>query len=392
MILNDEIVAFICEHENDNIRELALQSGRYPHLDMPFILQQIAGRQIAQKKIPSWYQQKKIIYPQHLSLEQCSSEQTAIYKAELCSGDTFVDLTGGLGVDFYTISQKFKRSTYVEQNEDLIKIAQHNFSILPHSGAINVECGNSVDFLEAMPIVDQIYIDPARRSEAGRKTVLIEDCTPDIVKIQSLLDSKAKNVMIKLSPMLDISLALQSLSNISSVHIISVDNECKELLFIKNSDNKEEIAFHCVNISTNSSKSTFSFTKNDSKETDYTNSVLNYLYEPNASIMKAGAFQYLSNRFNLKKLHTNSHLFTSETLINDFPGRIFKVNQQLGFNKKSLKELQSIKSANLTVRNFPSTVAELRKKLKLQEGGNTYLFATTLANNNKVLLICEKTN
>lgn len=388
MMQSQEIIDFIKEHENDNIRTLALQSGRYPHLDMHHIIEQIAGRQIAKNKIPTWYENDNIIYPKHISLEQCSSQKTAEYKASLCEGSAFVDLTGGMGVDFFFMAQKFKSAVYVEQNEELAKLGKQNFLSLNLNNSTVLK-QDSVEYLRAMPDADTIYIDPARRSETGKKTVLIEDCTPNLIEIQDLLNQKAKKVIIKLSPMLDISLALKSLTSISSVHIISVDNECKELLFVKEKGSKTT-DFHCINIQGNS-ESIFTFSKTDKQVTVYANNISNYLYEPNASIMKAGAYQYIDSAFGVEKLHANSHLYTSDGLITNFPGRKFHVNSIFSLNKKDIREhLSPIEQANITVRNFPLTVADLRKKLKIKDGGNSYLFATTTVDEKKVLILCEK--
>jgi len=393
MILPDkEIKKFIQEHESSDVRQLALQAALYPHINMRFAIEQISGRLTAKHKIPWWYEHEDIIYPVHLPLEQSSSEKTAIYKSGLCQGNTFTDLTGGLGVDFSFMSQSFKKAVYVEQQAELAELAKYNFAVL---NIQNCEIVNqdAVGYLHSLKSVqDIIYLDPARRDNTGKKTVFIEDCTPNILEIEDLLDKLSKKTLIKLSPMLDISHALNSIDNIVQVHIISIANECKELVFIKEKE-KKDTEIMCVNILNNGEQELFSY--NESREHDaianYTNHVNNYLYEPNSSIMKAGAFKTVAISFGLKKLHPNSHLYTSDTFIPDFPGRKFLVKQVLSPNKKEIKSLLSnIKQANITVRNYPFSVSEIRKQTKIKEGGSCYIFATTLADEKKVLILCDK--
>lgn len=393
MNLNPELISFVREHEKDDIRTLALQAKKYSHIDMESAIRQIQGRKIAKDKLPTWYGSEQIIYPKHLSLEQSSSEQTALYKASLCQGNSFVDLTGGLGVDFSFMSQGFTQATYVEQQTELTDIALINFETL---GLTNTSVVNqdSVSYLGNMSAVDVIYIDPARRDTVGKKTVLIEDCTPNLLEIGELLEEKAtRQIIIKLSPMLDITLALKSLKGVTDVHVVSVNNECKELLFVKDKRVGERpILFHCVNIRGDKTD-TYTFTREDeeSAKINYRSNVGKYLYEPNASILKAGAYKSISQTFSLDKLHVNSHLYSCDVLVEDFNGRIFLINNMLGFNKKDIKEyLSKIERANITVRNFPLSVQEIRKKTKIKEGGDIYIFATTLADERKVLLVCEK--
>lgn len=390
---SDNLFQFCKDHENDDVHKLALQAKNYPEIDMVQALQQIKGLQIAKYKIPLWYSCDKILYPIHLSLEQCSSEETALYKQQIAiKGDTMVDLTGGLGVDTAFLSPNFRKVHYVEQQESLTELASHNFSALDLADKIEIANEDSVEFLQEMDPVDFIYIDPARRDTKGQKTALIEDCTPNLLEIQHLLDSKAKQVMIKLSPMLDITLALQSLTNISEVHIVSVDNECKELLFIKN--NKEivkEPRIHCVNLS--SEKEVFIFLKSEEENTsaNYTSSPEKYLYEPNTSLMKAGAYKILCEKYSIKKLHPSSHLYTSDILISNFPGRKFEIQQLSSLNKKDIKrDFADISQANVATRNFPLKAEELKKRLNLKDGGDIFIFGSTLADNQKVIFICKK--
>ena len=390
MNLSDEIRLFVKEHERDDVHSLALRVKQYPDIDLPLAIRQITGRRIAKEKIPLWYANDLLVYPKHLSLEQCSSQQTASYKASLCSGNTLVDLTGGLGVDFFFLARNFDNSVYVEQQKELVELASYNLRLLNLNNADFIN-SDAVSYLASMPPVDFIYIDPARRDVIGKKTVLIEDCTPNIIEIENILESKAGIIMIKLSPMLDISLALKSLHSVSDIHIISVHNECKELLFIKNKT-ADDVRFHCVNI-LNDKIHKFSFTKEieDTTALSYASRIGKYLYEPNTSILKAGAYKSVAKQFSVKKLNPSSHLYTSDALNTDFHGRIFEVVNICSLNKKDIKTyLSGIKHANITTRNFPISVQEIRKKTGLKEGGDSYIFATTLADDSKVLLICKK--
>lgn len=424
MQISPETQAFICEHQSDDVRTLALQSRKYPNVDIPTAITQIAGKQVAAEKIPSWNEIENIWYPKHLSLEQCSSEITARYKARLLTsllnnlpphllqGNSFADLTGGFGIDCSFLSAGFESATYIERQEELCEIAAHNFPLLGLNH-INVRNEDGVTYLNAMSPVDCIFLDPARRNEHGGKTVAISDCEPNVAELEELLLSKASRVMVKLSPMLDLSLALKELRHTLEVHIISVNNECKELLLVlgqsptENTMNIEkaaeapatvsttEIPIHCINLSTKGEQEEqhFTFTREQEQrsECSYTDTTDSYLYEPNASLLKAGAFRCIASTYSLKKLHPNSHLYTSETWIENFPGRTFRIVNQYSFNKKEIKEgLADLKKANITVRNFPATVAELRKRIKLADGGDTYLFATTLNDGQKTLIRCEK--
>ena len=383
MHISSETRLFIREHSTDDVRTLALQSKKYPDVDMPVAITQIAGRQIATEKIPSWKKIEDIRYPKHLSLEQCSSEITAYYKAGLLQGDSLTDLTGGFGVDCSFLAERFKSVTYVERQEELCGIAAHNFPILGLNH-INVKNEDGIAHLKAMSPVDCIFLDPARRNEHGGKAIAISDCEPDVAELEGLLLNKAKQVMVKLSPMLDLSLAIQDLKYVQEAHIVSVNNECKELLLIlgHNTVAAENIPIHCINLQTKDGRNTkttgqfFTFTREQeqSSSNEYTDTLDKYLYEPNASILKAGAFRNVACIYKVKKLHPNSHLYTSGEPIKNFPGRSFRITGVCTLNKKELKGvLGDLKKANITVRNFPSSVAELRKRIKLSEGGEVYL-------------------
>jgi hypothetical protein len=378
---------FIQEHRHDDVIALLLQAKKYPDIDMPVVVRQIAGRQTAQHKIPSWYATEGIIYPLHLSLEQCSSELTAKYKAGLLKGETLVDLTGGFGVDCAFLSVNFKQVTYIERQKELCDTAAHNFNVLGLHQIV-VSNQNSVEALTNIPPVDCIFIDPARRDEHGRKMTLVSDCEPDVEALEELLLSKAGRVMIKLSPMLDLSLALRSLPHTCEVHVVSVQNECKELLLLLERRNpgteEKEIPIRCVNFAHDEIQD-FTFTRAEeaSAVADYTNEVDTFLYEPNASLLKAGAFRCVATRFGLKKLHPNTHLYTSDRRIDNFPGKAFRV-QALSSNLKNV--LVGVKKANIAVRNFPVTAAGLRKRSKLIDGGELYLFGATLNSGSKIYI------
>lgn len=401
MTLTEETLQFIREHRKDNVRNLALQAHKYPTVDVPAAIIQIVGRQIAEEKIPAWAAREGILYPTHLSMEQCSSEVTANYKVKIVSDTgygsrkTFTDLTGGFGIDCAFLSACFQQSAYVERQETLCTIAAHNFSLL-NLKQVMVCHEDSIRYLQMMEPVDWIFIDPARRDGHGGKTIAISECEPDVSALENLLLEKASHVLVKLSPMLDLTLALHDLKHVQAAHVVSVNNECKELLLVLERGKElvpEEIPIHCINLTASQKVQKLLFTRQQEKEhtCPYTPTLKTYLYEPNASILKAGAFRSVSSIYNVEKLHPNSHLYTSDEYIPDFPGRKFRITDSSSLNKKELKKLIGTeKKANLTVRNFPANVAELRKRLKLAEGGDIYLFATTLADEKKLLIACKQ--
>lgn len=399
MKLTDEIKQFIREHEKENIRELALQARRYPDWDFPFVMNQIAGRQMAREKLPSWYETEGLIYPPHLSMEQCSSEATARYKQEIVKeggGEhgTLADLTGGFGVDCSYIAQNFRKLLYVEHQKALCELAEHNLPLL-YGGETEVHHAEAEEFLPAMPPVDWLFADPARRDIQGKKTVEIADCEPDISRLEELLLTKAAHVLVKLSPMLDVTLALQQLKHIRCVHIVSVKNECKELLLQLDrtaESSAESTPIVCINLQKEGECQRFVMSRGEESQAEakYVSELKGYLYEPNASLLKGGALKSLCRAYGVEKLHPNSHLYTSAEPVAEFPGRKFKIETVCSFNKKEIRRsLGRIEKANLTVRNFPASVAELRSRLKLREGGDTYLFATTVCGEKRVLIICR---
>ncbi len=390
----DKTEKFIQEHLHSNPADLALRASKYQGIDLTRAIRQINGRQIVRKKIPSWSLQENLLYPGQLSMEQCSSEITARYKSLLVAeGDSLTDLTGGLGVDCAFMATHFKKVTYVEVDKELAGIAKHNYREL-HLDHITVLNTNSIEYLRQMDPVDVIYIDPGRRDNKGEKVVALSDCEPNVIHIEKELLAKARiKVMVKLSPMLDIKKAVSQLTSVTTVHIVSVQNECKEMLLILGKQPHEDLRIHCVNLCGTHPSEIFSFSLKEEAEAlcHYTSEIKNYLYEPNVSLLKAGAFKTVAHVYQLEKLHPNSHLYTSDQLVQTFSGRIFKVESYFSPGKKEVKrELSSIGKAHLTIRNFPAEVSSLRKQFKLKEGGDTYLFATTLANEKKVLIRCSK--
>ena len=491
-IMNQATFDFIRQHQDDDVRQLAFLGSKYPEVDMPFALDQIRGRKMARVKLPRWASIDGIIYPPHISMEQCSSEQTALYKAELAArllglslsssengeekekesenasnlhlsencefagkgavdsefakneatckkqqiltevdknvnevkeepheGDFseeigFVDLTGGFGVDFsYIASRLGVKSMYVERQTHLCEAAKENFGRLGLKNAI-VKNGDGIEVLhsfalkkddaasESLGITEDqlktslglklIFIDPARRDDAGNKVVSLKDCTPDVTLLQEEMLSKADYVIIKLSPMLDWHRAISELSHVREVHIISVNNECKELLLVLSARNMgENLRIYCINDAQSFVCDELDMESSQVKIAPSTLEEMQYLYEPNASLMKAGCFGVLSGRYDARMLSKNSHLFVSREPIAVFPGRSFRIIAVSSFNKKELKRhLSGITKANIATRNFPLSVAELRKRLKLKDGGETYIFATTLSDESHVLMITEK--
>ena len=395
---------YILQHANDDVRQLALQGTKNPEVDLPWALDQIAGRQQARTKLPSWAAMEGILYPSHLSMEQCSSEQTARYKASIVGeGALMVDLTAGFGVDLAFISQHFQRAVHVEQQEKLCAISSENYRFLGLNH-IEVVCTDGINYLQRLDHADLIFIDPARRDEHGGRTYGIADCTPNVLEIREELLQKADRVLLKLSPMLDWRKAVSDLGSddVCEVHIVSVANECKELLLVlkgnavkSNEGEKKALRVVCVNLLPDNREESFEYSllRDEVVSKPPLGEVWRglYLYEPNASIMKAGCFDKVSERFGMSQLSANSHLFVSEREVGGFPGRHFLINQVCSMNKRELKSaLAGISQANITVRNFPMSVAELRRRLKLTDGGITYIFATTLADNSHVLLICQR--
>ena len=396
--MNEETREFIQQHQDDNIRVLALKGTKDPEVDLAFAFQQIDGRKRAQEKLPSWAAIESIVWPPHLSMEQCSSERTARYKAKVAgSGKSLVDLTAGFGVDAAFIAKGFQRTVCVELQPELCAVLKENFTLLGlHQ--IEVVNGNGVDYLHTMAPADLIFIDPARRDEHGGRTYGIADCTPNVLEIIDELLEKAQRVMIKLSPMLDWRKAVEDIGkeHVSAVHIVSVNNECKELLVeVKGWKDEEVKAMKvvCVNLLSDGSEERFEFDAQRSNAPLHPSVVspFHYLYSPNASVMKAGCFDLLEVRFGVMQLHANSHLFVSDEEVPGFPGRGFVIERVTSMNKRELKEsLAGVTQANIAVRNFPLSAHELGQRLKLRDGGDVYIFATTVENMGHQLFICRK--
>lgn len=434
-IMNDKTREFVAMHRDEDVRELALKAKRVEGLDLSLALDQIAGWQIASKKLPQWASYEGIIYPPHISMEQCSSQFTAQYKSEIAQtllasaatvrarvsdsaesdmqtaknvfqlsdspeSDTLVakramvDLTGGFGVDFSYLARGFSQATYVERQRHLCDLAEHNMAALGLDQA-RIVCGDGVEYLRQMGPVDFIYLDPARRDEHGSRTYAIEDCTPNVFELRDLLLVKSQYTLVKLSPMLDWRKAVADFDGaVREVHIVATGNECKELLLVLGQQVHEEPSAPRV------------FCVNDNQRIDYDSAAYtqglriggkplpeakNYLYEPNASIMKAGCFDLVEERFGVTQVGPSSHLFVSATPVADFPGRGFAIEAIGGMNKKDIKRLlNGTKQANIAVRNFPLTAPQLRKKLKLADGGPVYLFGTTMQGCDHVLLRTSK--
>ena len=414
---------FIREYRERDIRQLALQATRFPNVDMPYALDQIQGWQIARRKLPKWAACDGVIFPPHLSMEQCSSEPTAQYKLNLamewttlnselstqnCRRQQFktqnskfktstrmTDLTGGFGVDFSFTSCAFAAATYVERNEQLCHIVEHNLPLLGLNNA-TVVCADAVEYLSTVEPQTMLFLDPARRDEHGAKTVMLADCTPDVVQLLPKLLEKSRFTMLKLSPMLDWHKAVDDLQGaVREVHIVSVGGECKELLLVLSKVVESELKVYCADLSTASDTSSL-FVYTPGSSAPVANSKLKtqnskFVHEPNASIMKAGCFDELAAAYGVSPVSRNSHLFLSDEPIEDFPGRSFVVERVTTMNKGELrKALVGIEKANIATRNFPLTVAELRKRLKIKDGGDVYIFATTTAEGEHLLLISRK--
>lgn len=391
---NKATQTYILKHQHEDVKKLLLKKRTNTEIDYDFAFRQIAGRQRIKLKLPTFYAQNNIIFPPQLNIEQSSSESTALYKKNICEGNTFIDITGGFGIDFYFVSQKFQQAIYVERNEALCKIAEHNFKEL---GCRNTSIINSdaVEFVENMTSIDCVFVDPARRDKAGGKTVFLADCEPNITQLYQKILNKTKILLVKLSPMLDISAAIQSLKFVCEVHVISVANECKEVLLVLHPNYNGIIQYYAVNIPKNEKIERYYFEKEKEFEAkpEYTSLVFKYLYEPNSSILKAGAFKTVALDFSLKKLHINTHLYTSDVIETNFPGRIFEIVKAWKIGKKELAELKNqVPKANLSIRNFPQTTEKLKKKIGIADGGDTYLFGCTLADESKVIIECKKIN
>ncbi|MBR1889561.1 MAG: SAM-dependent methyltransferase [Alloprevotella sp.] len=388
---------FIRQHAHEPIEHVAFSLRQHPEWDAQYILRQIEGRQRLERKAPSIAKIENLIFPPRLSIEQCSGETAAQLKAQLVeqhisSRHRMADLTGGLGIDFASLAPLFDEAYYIERQEVLVNVARHNLPLMGVPEAHVVQADAS-EWLTQAPLLDLVFLDPARRDSVGRKVAGMADCEPNVLELLPLLRDKARYALLKLSPMLDLSSCLRDLPMASEVHIIAEKGECKELLVLldfqldRDAVLPDETAIFCHD------GFLFQFSRSEEKSCTVrtTNQVFQYLYEPSAALLKAGAFKVVATRLQLLKLHQESHLYTSQALVNEFPGRTFRVLRTTNFSKKALREFtKGVKQANLSVRNFPATVTDLRKRLHLAEGGKEYWFATTLSDGSHVLIACEK--
>ena len=396
-MINEATIQFVREHREEDVRLLALQTRRDDSIDLPWALDQIQGWQTARRKLPTWAAIDGIIYPPHLSMEQCSSQQTAIYKCGIIERlpqacrEMLIDLTGGFGVDFAFMAKCSRQATYVERQEHLCETARHNFELLGlnHARVIHGDAESILSDLKTNPATTVIYLDPARRDSNSSRTYAIADCTPNVLELKDQLFNAADHILLKLSPMLDWHKAVSDLgSRVAEIHIVSTGNECKELLMLLSTEHEGEPTIYCVNddqslIYTPSQDVLPPHISDDDK--------VAYLYEPNASVMKAGCFGLLTDRFPVKALATDSHLFVSSDLVEVFPGRRFAIDAITTMNKKELgRALKGITRANIATRNFPMTAQQLRQRLKLQDGGDCFIFGTTTAMGQRLLYLCKK--
>ena len=389
------LMAFIQAHLSDDPDRLLLSASRYPEIDMPFVVAQITARRQIKEKLPTWYQQEQLLFPAKIAAEQCSSEQTALYKQQLVTEeDTLCDLTGGLGIDSYYFSRRVKQVYYIERFPSYCEVARANMATL---GARNVAVleGDSTQWLDQLPAIDVFYVDPARRGEGNKRMFALSDCEPDLTQLLPRLLAKAPRVIAKLSPMADLRQTLALLPTTQAIHILSVKNECKELLFVIGREPRESaVPIHCVHLTKQAASDerfVCSLEAEQQAASHLATTLRRYLYEPNASVLKAGAFKQVACQFPVEKLQVSSHLYTSDYYLDRFPGRRFEVDEVIPFHSKSCKQLagQSLQ-ANVTTRNFPLTVEALRKKCRIREGGDIYLFATTGPKEEKLLIRTHK--
>jgi len=385
-ILAPEVESFIDANIGNDISKLALQKNPFPETDWKMILNQIEAKTKAKDKLPNWYKTEKIIYPQKISIEQTSSEKTAQYKSALVSGKTLIDLTGGFGVDDFYFSKQMEKVIHCEINDELSQIVKHNYE---QFGISNIECisGDGTQTLRKLQTkFDWIYIDPSRRHDAKGKVFMLKDCLPDVPGMLEFYFNYTNNLLLKTAPILDIAAGLSELKYVTAIHIVAVNNEVKELLWEIKKNYVDDIMIKTINLNAQNTE-VFDFLYQQS-ESPFFETPLSYLYEPNAAIMKSGGFDEVSVRFYIAKLHQHSHLYTSNHII-DFPGRVFKIEKTMPYQKSQMQALQNTK-ANITTRNFPDSVDSIRKKWKIKDGGDRYCFFTTDKNNNKIVLICTK--
>ncbi|TXE15076.1 class I SAM-dependent methyltransferase [Seonamhaeicola algicola] len=386
-ILNTEVQEFISENLQTDINAILLKGTNFEGVDTKAIVAQIEAKKRCKTKLSTWFNTTNIYYPNKLNIEQTSSEITAKYKAELISGNTIIDVTGGFGVDCFYFSKHFKAVTHCEINETLSEIVAHNYKQLQIENITTVKT-DGIAYLQSEPkTYDWIYIDPSRRHDSKGKVFFLKDCLPNVPEHLELLFKTAKNILVKTSPLLDISIGINELNHVKTIHIVAVNNEVKELLWVLEHDYNNAITIKTVNIKKDTN-AYFNFNFSISTHANYSKP-LSFLYEPNAAILKSGAFNQITQQLPVFKLHQHSHLYTNETMLETFPGRIFKIENNIAYNKKVFKKL-GISKANITTRNFPETVQQIRKKLHIKDGGSLYIFFTTDIDNNKIALLCSK--
>lgn len=388
--MTDIVQQFIRDHLDADPQQLLLAAHRYPQVPMPYVASQIMALRKVKDKIPAWYN-PALHFPPQLSIEQSSSERTAQFKAGLFSGKKMADLTGGLGVDTWAWASQFEQVMYVEQNPVLVESAQHNFNILAVN---NIQCINSTaeDFLaNTAEQFDLLYLDPARRDAQQRKVFRLEDCQPDVVALREILLARSSKILIKTAPLLDLKLAAKQLRKVNRIWVVSINNECKEVLYLMERDAPlvEEIPITAVILGEITQQFTFTW-QQEQQATAPISAPQQYLYEPDAAVLKAGAFRSFAQQFGLSKLHPNTHLYTSKELWEDVPGRRFEIKQVCKYDRKTVQAIVPEGRANLATRNFPDSVETARRKLALTDGGDFYLFAATTAEEKKEILVCRK--
>jgi hypothetical protein len=386
-ILLEEAQQFIKNHLQDDLTKLIFKGSPIPAVSIQEFANQILAKSKSEKKLPTWFSQEKIYFPDKVNIEQTSSEITANYKSSLVSGKSLIDITGGFGVDCYYFSKQFKEVIHCEIDNELSTIVAHNFKQLNVKNITTISSDGIVYLKETNQFFDWIYIDPSRRNDTKEKVFLLKDCLPDVPNHLDFLFTKAQKILVKTSPILDISSAIKELKFVEEIHIIAVQNEVKELLFILDKNKNTQIKILTINI-LNEENQEFNFLLNNQETAQY-NLPLTYLYEPNAAILKSGGFHQIAKEFNVFKLHKHSHLYTLNSLI-DFPGRRFKIEQIMKYDKKVFKKIIPDNKANITTRNFPKTVAQIRKETNLKDGGNYYLFFTTDLHEKLICLLTIK--
>lgn len=386
-ILNKEVQQFIQANLKSDITKLILKGSPFQGISIQEIAEQILSKNKCEKKLPTWFKTNNIFYPNKLNIAQTSSEITAKYKASLVSGNSLIDITGGFGVDAYYFSQKVKNVTHCEINDELSKIVTHNIKQF-HVKNMETVISNGLQYLEKTTLkYNWIYADPSRRNDLKGKVFLLEDCLPNIPENLDLLFEKSDHILLKISPLLDITSAINELKFVKEIHVVAVNNEMKEVLFVLEKNYNQQIKIKTINFNKTKTQH-FDFVAFNESFASFSEPK-KYIYEPNVAILKSGGFNQVSEQLKLDKLHQHSHLYTSENLI-EFPGRSFEIIQVIPYNKKELLKIIPNKKANITTRNFPVTVAEIRKKTKFKEGGNNYLFFTTDINNQYIVVVCKK--